>query len=185
MSTFDRRQLDLFTAEVNGEVSDRPMRSVIDTRIRDFYKAIDTEDWDTANACLREDVKLVVSLAEPGGIMDCSDAIIDFYEHSHREHQRTVINGLVVDRGRATCCLMYFWPAHDDKRGASAENATSFKQERAVCVFDLDENYLIKRIELRETYEKIITTKGGLEKMTEAVEESQKNAVVMKEIFGF
>lgn len=185
MMSTDRDDLEHFTAEVNGEVSDRPMRSVIDTRIRSFYTAIDTGDWDAAKGYLREDAKLVESLDRPGSIYNGADSVIQYYENNQGEHENTVVKLLVVDRGRATCYLEAFWLWTVYTSGVAPKAESEFKRARMVCIFDVDEKYLIRRIEIRETDQETITTGGSLKEMRDAVKESRKDVVVMKENFGF
>ncbi|KAK1520301.1 uncharacterized protein CCOS01_10420 [Colletotrichum costaricense] len=163
MMSTDRDDLEHFTAEVNGEVSDRPMRSVIDTRIRSFYNAIDRGDWDAAKGYLREDAKL----------------------DDQEEYQSTVFKLLVVDRGRATCYLEAFWIETVCENEVAAKAAPEFERARMVCIFDVDEKCLIRRIEFRDTDQETITTGGGLKELRHAAKESKKDVVVMKENFGF
>ncbi|KAF4775745.1 hypothetical protein HER10_EVM0000327 [Colletotrichum scovillei] len=181
----DRDDLEQFTAEVNGEVSDRPMRSVIDTRTRSFYNAIEREDWDAAKGYLREDAKLVGSLDSPGSIYNGADKVIEYYQYNQEEHESTVVKLLVVDRGRATCYFEAFWIETVYESEVAAKAASKFKRARMVCIFDVDEKYLIRRIEFRDTDQETITTDGSLKEMRDAAKESKKDVVAMKENFGF
>ncbi|KAK1458614.1 hypothetical protein CCUS01_09278 [Colletotrichum cuscutae] len=185
MMSTDRDDLENFTAEVNGEVSDRPMRSVIDTRIRSFYNAIDRGDWDAAKGYLREDAKLVWSLDSPGAILNGADSVIQYYQDDQEEYQSTVFKLLVVDRGRATCYLEAFWIETVCENEVAAKAASEFERARMVCIFDVDEKCLIRRIEFRDTDQETITTGGGLKELRHAAKESKKDVVVMKENFGF
>ncbi|KXH30242.1 hypothetical protein CNYM01_04164 [Colletotrichum nymphaeae SA-01] len=181
----DRDDLEQFIAEVHGEVSDRPMRSVIDSRIRNFYNAIEREDCDAAKSYLREDAKLVGSLDSPGSIYNGADSVIEYYEYNQGEHESTVVKLLVVDRGRATCYFEAFWIQTVHESGVAAKAASEFKRARMVCIFNVDEKYLIRRIEFRDTDQESITTCGSLKEMRDAAKESEKDVVVMKENFGF
>ncbi|KXH40766.1 hypothetical protein CSIM01_08494 [Colletotrichum simmondsii] len=185
MPAYSRDDLKLFTAEENGEVSDRPMRSVIDANIRDFHQAIDEEQWDTAKIYLSEDAKLVERLDRPGSIYNGANSVIQYYKDSRDAHERTVIKALVVDRGRAFCGLESFWIETHDKSEAATKAASEFRRMRKVCIFDVDAKYLVKRIEFRDTDQEIITIGGGLKEMRDAVRESKKDVVVMEENFGF
>ncbi|KAK1633260.1 hypothetical protein BDP81DRAFT_452366 [Colletotrichum phormii] len=185
MADFSQEELKLFATEVNGEVSDRPMCGIIDVKIRGFYQTIDNGHWNTAAEYLREDAKLVADLAMPGSIHENTNSVVDYYRARYYRLKRTVIKLLVIDRGRATCSLESFWLVDKHRCDVPAMKATTLMRQREVCVIDLDENHLIKRIEYRDTSERISVTKGSRKKMNHAVAESEKDVVVMMEHFGY
>ncbi|OHE98248.1 hypothetical protein CORC01_06445 [Colletotrichum orchidophilum] len=185
MCDYSQHDFNLFIAEVCGEVRDRPMRWAIDARIREFYNAIDRQDWKVARNFLRHDAKFITTLAGPGGIEDNADGIVQKIRAMHFSRQRTVIKLLVIDRGRATCFLEHFWMLGDEEWHLIAKVPPCFYRFSAVEVLDLDEKFFIKRIENRDIDPQCRITNGTFEEMNAAAAKSKKEATVMGENFGF
>ncbi|KAK1656803.1 hypothetical protein BDP55DRAFT_739128 [Colletotrichum godetiae] len=133
---------------------------------------------ETARECLREDVKLAADLGKSGYIYESADSVLNYYRARYFRQNRTVIKLLLIDGGRAACSLEPSWLQDNG-------STTILLRQRKVCVIDLDENCLIKRIEYRDTSERISATKGGHEEMKNGAADSEEDAVVMMEHFEY
>ncbi|KAK2029775.1 hypothetical protein LX32DRAFT_638753 [Colletotrichum zoysiae] len=168
-----------FVAEVSDELRDRPLRGAIDSQIRHLFECFDEGHWDGVRQHLSPDAKLIDSLDGPEDIYTYTDSIMTWFEAARYPNQRTAHQLLLVDRGRVTCYVTHFAPPDPNTKF----NEQVFHQKREVYIIDLDEQYQIRRIELRGNTDSMVERNGSSEAVAEIVRQINSDAIQMTETY--
>ncbi|KAK2041738.1 hypothetical protein LZ31DRAFT_543843 [Colletotrichum somersetense] len=104
---------------------------------------------------------------------------MSWFEAAKYPHQLTAHHLLLVDRGRVTCYVTHFALPNSN----SKLNKPTFHQKREVYIIDLDEQYQIRRIELRGNTDSMVERDGSSEVVAEIVRQIDSDAIQMKETY--
>ncbi|KAK2769957.1 hypothetical protein CKAH01_14893 [Colletotrichum kahawae] len=167
--TFDR-----YAAEMAGSSRDLSMRPAIEELVRKFFRDCDNNRLSEIMELLSDNPAIVYFLYMPGFIHHGMDEALEAFTSwcSDDTVTRTVLQTIVVDRGRVTCHTISF--------SIAAENGDFVHEAHQIAILDLDATYRIERLEYRETNRADKTHEGGRELFDALVKEAEKNAIAVE-----
>lgn len=167
--TFDR-----YAAEMAGSSRDLSMRPAIEELVRKFFRDCDNNRLSEIMELLSDNPAIVYFLYMPGFIHHGRDEALEAFTSwcSDDTVTRTVLQTIVVDRGRVTCHTISF--------SIAAENGDFVHEAHQIAILDLDATYRIERLEYRETNRADKTHEGGRELFDALVKEAEKNAIAVE-----